>query len=189
MFQFKTKKYRQLNDNELIEEFKLSKNQLAFGVIYERYGHLVMGVCLKYIKDEAESQDICSKIFEELGDKIFKHSIINFKSWLYQVVKNECMQFHRKNKYIYVSSDLLQNEFNTSEETEGKEQKLLLLEEAISNLTKDQGDCIKLFYIEDKSYAEIASSLNLELKKVKSYIQNGKRNLQNTLLQNQEFIK
>lgn len=189
MFQFRTKKYRQLNDNELIEEFKQSKKQDLFGEIYERYGHLVMGVCLKYIKDEAESQDMCSKIFEELSEKISKHTIINFKSWLYQVVKNECMQFHRKNKYIFVSSELLQNEEIILDINESKEQKLILLEDALLSLSKEQIKCIKLFYLENKSYLEISIFLKIEIKNVKSYIQNGKRKLYNILSQNQEFSK
>ncbi|MES2590090.1 MAG: sigma-70 family RNA polymerase sigma factor [Bacteroidota bacterium] len=187
MFQIKVRKYRKLNDNELIDIFKESKSQVVFSVIYERYGHLVMGVCLKYLKDEAESQDLSSKIFEELADKIFKHSITHFKSWLYQLVKNECLMFHRKNKYFYVSSDLLQEE--QVEEHESKEEKLDLLEKAVLTLSHEQGNCIKLFYLEDKSYQEISTLLNIELKKVKSFIQNGKRNLQNILLQNEVFTK
>jgi RNA polymerase sigma factor (sigma-70 family) len=187
MFFNKRRKYKQYNDNELIKEFVIKKNNAIIGEIYERYSYLVMGVCLKYLKDEDEAKDICSKIFEELGNKIERYDIQNFKSWLYQLVKNECLVFIRKNKYFFLSTENLTNLEEKDENKQEKEARVLLLENALSNLKSEQAKAIKLFYLEEKSYAEVSKILEIDIKSVKSYIQNGKRNLKNILIQNQEF--
>ncbi|MCE3296873.1 MAG: polymerase, sigma-24 subunit, subfamily [Crocinitomicaceae bacterium] len=188
MFSFKRNKYRQLSDAELTQALKLQQDKAALSVIYERYSHLVLGTCLKYLKDEAEAQDLTSKIFEELVPKIVRHEISYFKAWLYQLVKNECLMHLRKNQYLFVRNDFagITTEAST-EDKHAKERKMELLEEAIEQLNQEQADSIRLFYLENKSYAEISLELKLDLNKVKSYIQNGKRNLKNLLLQHEEF--
>lgn len=187
MFLFRRKKYQQYSDSELIKLFQESGQGEIIAVIYERYGHLVMGVCLKYLKDEVEAQDMTSKIFEELSQKIRKHTIDYFKGWLHQVVKNECLMFLRKNKLYFVSSDLIREEAEEKQNPELKEKQYALVEAAISSLNEEQANCIRLFYFDDLSYQEISEKLKLDLNQVKSYIQNGKRNLKNRLLQHEEF--
>jgi RNA polymerase sigma-70 factor (ECF subfamily) len=187
MFQRKRKKYRLLGDSELIAIYKESRDNDSFSIIYERYGHLVMGTCMKYLKDEFEAEDLTSKIFEELGDKIIKHSIDYFKGWIYRLTKNECLMYLRKQQTKFLNQvqiDLLAEE---SEQIENIEPKLVLLENTLSELKTDQEQCLRLFYLENKSYHEVSSILKLDLNQVKSAIQNGKRNLKLILIQNDEF--
>lgn len=185
MILFKRRKYKQLSDLELIQVLKREYDSIAFGEIYMRYAHLVLGTCLKYLKDDAEAQDLSSKVFEELNAKICKHEIQNFKAWLHQVVKNECLMHLRKNKHLFIHSEIVEKE----EENDliYKEEKISLLEGAILELNAVQKKCIELFYLEDKSYVSISEELKLDLNKVKSYIQNGKRNLKNILSQHEVF--
>jgi RNA polymerase sigma factor (sigma-70 family) len=187
MFQRRRKNYRLLDDPELVALYKAYGDSDSFGVLYERYGHLVMGVCLKYLKDEFEAEDLTSKIFEELGQKIRKHTIEHFKGWLYQVTRNECLMFLRKNKPYFVREGKF--ELAATEDT-GKpeaEIQLTLLESALPQLKSDQEKCLRLFYLEDKSYNEVSQLLHMDLKQVKSAIQNGKRNLKLILTQHDEF--
>jgi RNA polymerase sigma-70 factor (ECF subfamily) len=189
MFQFRLKKYRQCSDEELILLFKEKQDSAFIGILYERYSHLVMGVALKYLKNVEESQDITSKIFEELPSKLAKHSVDFFKSWLYRVTMNEAFQVLRK-KGVEISTDqfpMLETETTNQEEILSKEKQLEALEKAIEELKPEQKKCIQLFYLQEKSYAEIAQELNLELMKVKSYIQNGKRNIKLQLEELKEF--
>jgi RNA polymerase sigma-70 factor (ECF subfamily) len=189
MFQFRLKKYRQCSDEELILLFKEKQDSAFIGILYERYSHLVMGVALKYLKNVEESQDITSKIFEELPTKLAKHSVEFFKSWLYRVTMNEAFQVLRK-KGVEVTTDQfpsLESESLNSEEIQTKEKQLEALEKAIEELKPEQKKCIQLFYLQEKSYAEIAQELNLGLMKVKSYIQNGKRNIKLQLEGLKEF--
>lgn len=189
MFQFRLKKYRQCSDEELILLFIEKQDSAFIGILYERYSHLVMGVALKYLKNVEESQDITSKIFEELPSKLAKHSVDFFKSWLYRVTMNEAFQVLRK-KGVEMSTDqfpMLEMETTNQEEIQSKENQLEALEKAIEELKPEQKKCIQLFYLQEKSYAEIAQELNLELMKVKSYIQNGKRNIKLQLEELKEF--
>jgi RNA polymerase sigma-70 factor (ECF subfamily) len=61
--------------------------------------------------------------------------------------------------------------------TMDREQQLLLLEEALKQLGAEQRHCIELFYLGQKSYQQIMTETGLSFKQVKSFIQNGKRNL------------
>ena len=145
---------------------------------------------MKYLKNEVESQDITMQIFEELHSKLLKHEINYFKSWLYMVTKNECFMFLRKSKSqnttdFSESYDVEQ----TIEDVQAKEKSLELLENAIEDLKPEQKRCVKLFYLEEKSYQQISAELNLSLMQVKSAIQNGKRNIKLQLEKQDEFKK
>jgi len=96
MFLTKRKRYKKMTDEELVNLYKIEASSLCIGILYERYAHLVLGVCMKYLKNEMEAEDLTMKIFEELPIKLQKHSINYFKSWLYIVTKNECFSFLRK---------------------------------------------------------------------------------------------
>ncbi len=190
MFGNKQKKYKLKTDEELVTLYKLERSSICIAVIYERYGHLVMGTCMKYLKNEVESQDITMQIFEELHSKLLKHEINYFKSWLYMVTKNECFMFLRKSKSqnttdFSESYDVEQ----TIEDVQSKEKSLELLENAIEDLKPEQKRCVKLFYLEEKSYQQISAELNLSLMQVKSAIQNGKRNIKLQLEKQDEFKK
>ncbi len=179
-----------LSDLELINLIKSKSDKNAFGEIYIRYAHLVLGTCLKYLKNETDAQDITSKIFEDLTDKIKKHEINMFKNWLYQVTKNECFMFIRKNKAFYIET--LDSNFTINNEQhallkEEKEKQYDILEREITKLNKDQKICVELFYLSDKTYQEICQLTNFNLKEVKSHIQNGKRNLKILLNKYEEF--
>lgn len=188
MFQFRRKKYRQYSDEELILLYKEQQDSICIGVLYERYSHLVMGVALKYLKNSDDAKDITSKIFEELASKILKHQIEFFKSWLYRVTMNEAFQLLRKTGNDISIDEIKHFEhLNEQDEKNRTEKKIEHLENAIENLKPDQKKCIQLFYIEEKSYQQISLELNLSLMKVKSFIQNGKRNIKIQLEELNEF--
>lgn len=188
MFNSKRKAYQKLEDSELLELMTDQTRSLIIGELYTRYAHLVMGTTMKYLKNKHNAEDLTMHLFENLPNKIKSNKIEHFKSWLYMVTKNECLMLLRKKKIINVE---IRHEIEAEYEVADiilKERKLDHLEYAIENLKEEQKKCIKLFYIESKSYLEISSQLNLDQKKVKSAIQNGKRNLKINLEENNEFI-
>lgn len=161
--------------------YKQSKDKACVGELYVRYAPLVLGVSLKYLKNKGEAQDNMMKVFEKLMTALFTSEVANFKPWLYQITKNECLMLLRKSKKSSPTAieDLhLTEDTNTMEELEEKERLLTLLEEVIPNLKENQRVCIELFYLNKKSYSEIAEQTKFSLKEVKSNIQNGKRNLE-----------
>lgn len=179
MFFGNRRKYQQLSDKELIDLYITDRCSYTLPLLYERYGHLVMGSCMKYLKQVENAEDITMRIFGELSAKLLKHDIQHFKSWLYQVTRNECLQFLRKHKpgNTTMIDELSQTQEESLEETAALETQLQLLEKAIPELKDEQRQCIELFYLEQKSYSEISEHLSIPLNTVKSAIQNGKRNL------------
>lgn len=173
-------KYNQYSDEDLIAQFKLKQNNGVIGELYNRYGHLVFGVCLKILKTQQDSEDTTMQIFQHLGEKIAKHQITYLKSWLYQVARNECFMVLRKtgkNKEVEFNenhNDAFDDDANTKEQNDCFESNLA---QAMNMLKTEHKMAIELFYDQEKSYVQISEEMRWELKKVKSYIQNAKRNL------------
>jgi RNA polymerase sigma factor (sigma-70 family) len=177
--QSRRKRFSQLADKELIDLYVTDRCEHTLPILYERYGHLVMGSCMNYLRQVENAEDVTMRIFGELGAKLLRHEVQHFKSWLFQVTRNECLQFLRKHKpgEMVVIGELAQPVDESDFDGEKLEVRLQLLEQAIEELKGDQKICIRLFYIDQRSYAEIAESTDLPLNAVKSAIQNGKRNL------------
>ncbi|MCX8490751.1 MAG: sigma-70 family RNA polymerase sigma factor [Cyclobacteriaceae bacterium] len=174
---------------ELLRLYRESEGLAHWGELYARYTSLVYGVCLKYLKDRDEAKDAVMQLFEKLIVTLLSHEIENFKSWLYVAARNHClMQLRaRKGKYQQeFSSELVENQFllHLDEESE-MEQSLSKLEKCIDKLVNDQQQCVRLFYLQEKCYKEITGLTGFDLNKVKSYIQNGKRNLKICMEQNE----
>jgi RNA polymerase sigma factor (sigma-70 family) len=172
--------YRKLSDQELVHRYVSRKDHVTINVLFERYGHLVLGVCIKYLKNNEAAKDATQQIFIKLLEDLHRFQIENFKSWLLQVTRNHCLMQLRKGVKL-VNKDWEQGE--DIESDEGWQQKIEdeklyeQLELAIAQLNKEQRTCIELFYLKKMTYGEIASATKYTATQVKSYIQNGKRNL------------
>ncbi len=191
MFSNKKQKIADLSDKELIIRFRHSHDNQYIGYLYLRYSHLVLGLCIKYYKDEHKAKDALMSIFELIIKELKKHKIENFKSWLYSVSKNYCLQELRKNKTKLKKSEAFEIFYKESMEIDDekhlidkKEKELLLvkMEKVLATLKYEQKQCLTQFYLESKTYAEISNETAYTLKEVKSYIQNGKRNLKNKMM-------
>lgn len=180
-----------IDDNELIELYKQAGDLTILGRLYQRYMDLVYGVCLKYLKDPEPAKDAVMQIFEELVSKVKKHDIENFRGWLHQVAKNHCLMQLRtpKNlKTVELKTELVQSGENVH--LNGileKEENFKKLEYCIGTLSNDQQVAIRLFYLEEKCYNEIVEITGQEWNQVRSFIQNGRRNLKLCMEKNQEF--
>ncbi len=143
---------------------------------------LVFGVCLKYFKDAERSKDAVMDIFEELNRKLKLHEVDNFKGWLHVLARNYCLMQLRSPKNMRTTefnADFMQLEQNThlSNEVLEKEETFKKLALCMETLPEDQKQSIELFFVQKKCYNEIAAITGYEWNKVRSYIQNGKRNL------------
>lgn len=182
-----------ISDAELISSYKQSGDLKHVGELYNRYAHLMSILCMKYLKNYDDSEDAMMEIFELLVDKLKKHDILNFKSWLFTVIRNHCFRKLEVGKKTIATDDELLEINPRLVESDGesdlqleKEEQLVHLEQAIEELTQEQQQCIKLFYIDQHSYQEVKEKTGFSMKQVKSYIQNGKRNLKLTLAHEHE---
>jgi RNA polymerase sigma-70 factor, ECF subfamily len=169
-----------LSDDELIHHFKTG-DQGALGILYTRYTSLVFGTCLKYLKDRDESKDAVMQVFEKLNQTLRQHEVANFKSWLYVSARNHCLMQLRSRKgkeAKEITPNLMESDYLLHLENEPEmEENLTKLEKCIEELGHEQQRCVKLFYIQEKCYKDVAAETGFDLGQVKSFIQNGKRNL------------
>ena len=182
MLRFFKKSTGEESDDQLLQRYQSSGDLHWLGLLFERYAELVYGVCLKYLKDEQQAEDASIGIFESLVEKALKHDIHNFKSWLHVLSKNFClMQLRKANRQgeqsfapeIMHSLDVRHHTI----EIEEKKDSSSGLHNCIEQLPEKQKACIEAFYLEGHSYKEIADFRKEKLGTIRSYIQNGRRNL------------
>lgn len=190
---FKDRKQKNLNtDTDILKEYHLSGDKSLAGELFQRYSHLVFGVCMKYLKNEDESRDAVMNIFEKLLEDLKKHQVDNFKGWIHTVSRNHCLMLLRSGKnFIKVpeenSEAVMELTYSLHPVIEDeKELQLNKMEECMQKLVEQQKKCVQLFYLEERCYKEIVELTSYSLNEVKSYIQNGKRNLRNCMEKNDE---
>jgi RNA polymerase sigma factor (sigma-70 family) len=174
-------RHAHLTDQELLEKFYADRDNHWIGIVLQRYTLLLFGVSMKYLKNETEAQDAVQQIFLKAITELNKYKVEYFKSWLYMVCKNYCLMKIRdrqgKRPTEIRESMVLIAEENNTDYLLDKDRVLDVMELTLEELNPEQKDCIKLFYLEKQSYQEIAERTGFSLMQVKSYIQNGKRNL------------
>lgn len=179
-----------MTEKEMLAQYRLSGDMELLGNLYSPYMSLVYGLCYKYLQDMGRSQDAVMNIFEELVVKLRRHEVENFKSWLYRLAKNHCLMELRKTKkniHIDIEDNMYESEqmLNSLENVGVSESTFGQLSDCLDQLNEKQQQAIRLFHLEKKCYQEIVQLTGYDIKKVKSYIQNGRRNLK-LCLENKE---
>jgi RNA polymerase sigma-70 factor (ECF subfamily) len=195
MWLFKKKQFNA--DEDIAREYYIKGNKNLVGDLFVKHVKTVFGVCLFYFKDKAQAKDVVMQIFEKLLTELKKTEVKNFKAWLSFVVRNYCISELRKTKNKYfVSENYLDFEINTTtlleeEKIESVNDDLLLqfMNESLPLLKENQKRCVELFYLQNQSYQQICDVTHFSLNEVKSYIQNGKRNLKLLIEQKQNLNK
>jgi RNA polymerase sigma-70 factor (ECF subfamily) len=185
------KNYKELDDKELISLYRRKQDRKAMGALFERYSHLVFGVCMKYFRDEDESKDATLQVFEKTMHDLNRFEIDKFSAWIHKVARNHCLMQLRSRKIMIpvddeagISPDRAMGAGFSEhpDDIDDTESQLTLLEEAIGNLNEEQRICIELFYLKRYCYQDVAEIGGFSLNEVKSHIQNGKRNLKQYMM-------
>jgi RNA polymerase sigma-70 factor (ECF subfamily) len=175
-----------ISNDDLLQLFIEGGDIAYFGELYRRYIPLLYGLCLKYLNDKEAAHDAVMDIYSNLPEKVIHYEIKNFNSWLYSVAKNHCLQVQRKDKqtiFVKIEDAYVENEdFFTQIDKAQTQEEISALEYCITTLNEEQQKSIQLFFYEEKSYLDIVEITGFELSKVKSYIQNGKRNLKTCIM-------
>lgn len=175
-------KYNHITDQELLQHYYADHNNEWLGVLLQRYTLLLLGVCMKYLKNEEEAKDSVQQIFLKVIQELQKYKVEYFKSWLYMVAKNHCLMKLR-DRQSKIPAELTEKLMAApEEETDWQalvqtDHALELMDGSLKELNPEQQQCVTLFYLEKRSYQEISDTTGFTMMQVKSYIQNGKRNL------------
>jgi RNA polymerase sigma-70 factor (ECF subfamily) len=175
-------RYAHLSDQQLLDNFYSDSNNQWLGALLPRYTLLLLGVCMKYLKNEEEAKDCVQHIFMKAITELPKYKVEYFKAWIYMVARNHCLMRIRARQGkipVEIKEQHLADIYEEHDRQNhiDKDNLLQRMETALEELNPEQRQCIKLFYLEKKSYNEIADDTGFSLLQVKSYIQNGKRNL------------
>ncbi len=170
-----------ITDSELLKRFYNDQDNRWLGILLPRYTVMLLGVCMKYLKNEEDAKDCVQQVFLKVISELPKYKVDYFKSWIYMIAKNHCLMKLRgeKNYSLEITENLLQTEEVVEEKRNHleKEELFVTLEEALKELNEEQRICVQLFYLEKKSYSEIAEITSYTMLQVKSHLQNGKRKL------------
>lgn len=173
------------SDETLLGRFRATGDQQLLATVYLRYTDMVYGTALKYLKEAETAKDTVMNIYQELLVKLPSHEVENFRGWLYVVVKNHCLMLLRKQKKsitVEFQPNFVQSEdFDHLDSVLDKERELQKLEKCIEGLPAEQQNSIRLFYLQNKCYNEIEVITGHDWNKVRSLIQNGRRNLKNCM--------
>jgi RNA polymerase sigma factor (sigma-70 family) len=180
------KNFDNADDEHLLTSYRKSGDLAVLGRLYEKYMPMVYGVCLKYLENGEVAKDAVMGIFEELINKAKQHDIKQFRSWLYVLSRNYCLMQLRQGKKIETVNldDFMEFTPVLHPDDNNKEEAMTALERCMDKLSPAQKQSINLFYLNEKCYKEIVEATGFSLNEVKSYIQNGKRNLKICLEKN-----
>lgn len=184
-----SKKSDPVNDELLLKRYLKTGDLKLLGELFQGHSSMVYYVCNRYLQDTELSKDAVMQIFEELIVKVHKQEIRQFGSWLYVLSRNYClMQLRSGKKMQYVPfDDFVEFPRNLhQEDQEVKERNLTALEKCLEKLPERQKESVSLFFLKEKCYKEIVDFTGYSLNDIKSYIQNGKRNLKICMDKNRE---
>ncbi|MBK7886951.1 MAG: sigma-70 family RNA polymerase sigma factor [Bacteroidetes bacterium] len=170
-------KHSQKSDEDLLSVYKATGDGEVMGVLYDRYAQLLFGFCMKYLKDEEGSKDVVGQLFAKLFDDLKRFEVQHFKAWVTRVAFNACMsrlESERRNVYVREEFPEVEESAGASEGVPDETEVL----EAMKSLKEEQRVCLELFYLNELSYAQVSERTGYQINQVKSFIQNGKRNLE-----------
>ncbi|MEM9836606.1 MAG: sigma-70 family RNA polymerase sigma factor [Bacteroidota bacterium] len=176
-----------ITDEQLVARFRTEGDRTALGILYKRYAHLVLGLCLDYLKNREEAKDTVMDIFAKVTVKLPDHEVDNFRPWLFFVSRNHCLDILRK-RVKAPKDEFLTEAFMEipADERPEEDKRLEMLSDAIGTLKDHQRQCIVGFYLQGQTYEQLSERSGFTIKQVKSYLQNGRRNLKNTLIKWQD---
>ena len=184
------KKETQLSDQELIEQYKRTSNSWYAGELFRRYTQLITAVSYNYLQNNVDTEDAVMEVFEIILRDLQHHEVNNFKTWVYSVTKHLCLKKLRKDSMEVTNVDQALHNMAADESPKGEairlEEQLEKLKDALIRLSEEQKKCIELFYFKEKSYKEVSDITGFSVNEVKSYLQNGKRNLKGYLVTTEE---
>lgn len=188
MFLKRFRKPKPTTDLEYVAAYRATGDLAVLGELYERHMELIYAVCYNYLRDEDEAKDAVMHLFEQLVTDLLRHDVQQFGAWLHSVARNYCLMQLRKNqahpKTTLITNgvdeidDESLNKLLIDETTDSDlEEDLSRMESCLQTLPPEQQTCLTLFYLDRKTYTEVADITGYDLKQVKSYLQNGRRNL------------
>jgi RNA polymerase sigma factor (sigma-70 family) len=175
-------KYLDISDEDVLDRYTQTGNNQWLGLLLERYTVVLLGYCLRNLKNQEEARDAVQQVQLKVIQQVGKYKIENFHSWIFKITVNECnMQFRNRRRLLRELTEENTRNLRDEDTNSGEARQLAVLSGALGELKEAQLTCIRMFYLENRAYGDISRETGYSLKEVKSHIQNGKRNLKLSL--------
>ncbi len=161
-------------DIELVE--RLQKGDVeAFDMIYEKYSGKLYAFSLKYLRSQAESEELVQSVFLKLWENYKNlNKELSFKSYLFTIAYNDICKLFRKRTYLreFISESQYGNSQYSSETEDGIDYQSVLerVQQIVNNLPEKQKNIFLKSRLEDKSTKEIAKEVGLSPGTIDNYI-------------------
>ena len=165
------------SDENIILEYKVTKNKRILAPLFKKYNEKLFGVAFYYLHERESAMDAVMEAYEVVFKTIDTKDITYYKGWLMSICKNICLKKIRDEKKFSELKDNSDISVENEDEAVYSNETIEKILEFIPRLKENQRVCIEDFYLKGKSYDDISTSYEMTFKEVKSYIQNGKRNL------------
>ncbi|MBK8292027.1 MAG: RNA polymerase sigma factor [Flammeovirgaceae bacterium] len=168
-------------DVELIEGCK-RQNRDAQKRLYERYASKWYALFCRYIKDKIEAEDVLIVAFTKILNKIDQYTGEgNFEGWMRKVIVNEALSYLRKNKNMYLETDIEAADYEPDYENLEKNLEAEDLLKMIDQLPTGYRIVFNLYAIEGYSHQEIANQIGISENTSKSQLSRARASLQKSL--------
>ena len=170
-------------DAELLATFRSSGAADDLYPLYERHAELIYALALRYLGTPERAEDAGMEVWTVLLEKLPRHEVTNFRSWLQTTVRNHCLMQLRREKRSPLRQngpDIMQSDhlLHLSGEEPDATPDTRALYGCLKTLKEEQRRCVRLFYLgEGETYQSVAEKLHLSVGRVRSHLQNGRRNL------------
>lgn len=166
-----------LSDEEVILKYKSTGSKRILAPLFKKYNEKLFGLAFYYLHERESAMDTVMETFEVILKTIDKKEITYFKGWAMSICRNICLKKIRDVKKFDELKETSDSSVEYGDDLVYKDETIEKLLEFIPELKENQRVCIHEFYLLGKSYEDISASYGMSFKEVKSYIQNGKRNL------------
>ena len=167
---------------------------LAFRELVRRYERPVFSLIYRMVRDREAAEDLAQDSFVKVLNHIDRYNPeFKFSSWIFKIANNVAIDHLRRRQPQTISMDgsphatsaaeIEASSFEIAAEQENALQELeareigSAIERAIARLRPEYRACIMLRHVEDRSYEEIATTLDLPLGTVKTYIHRARNEL------------
>lgn len=168
-------------DYELVKA-ALNGDEKAFARLLNRYKDAIYFMLLKMVTNRNDAEDLTLEAFGKAFKSLHQYSpTYAFSTWLFKIASNNCIDFLRKKKGVFVSIENNENSESgepiriktkepNPEEKLIRQQKAILLRRVVRKLKPRYQVLVELRYFREFSYEEIAKELDLPLGTVKAQL-------------------
>jgi len=184
-----------LPDNELMARARKLKDEEAAGILLERYSHLLAAVSLPFLNNYGNSPD---EFFPSLLQRLFKslhtQTIPKIGEWMQFFVKSQGNSTAKTRFYFpsSASSDITRLEYKVEKANSNllqKQQLMATLDVVVHQLDSGDTELLTDFYIEQKTFAEIAAERGYTIEETRILLKKSKQELASLILANLEHTR